>query len=136
MQRVVQSVLCLALKPYFDFYIGLCFFSKNLSNLLHTCTSFSKSLLRTEMRERAVIAQARLWSFFEHTGMRAVLETGGKVFPNTDRPRLVNNIFIYFSILNYESKIQTHCVVLFILFVWVIKFTFTVIAFLRIHCFL
>ena len=62
---------------------------------------------------------------------RAVLETEGTVFPNTDRPRPVNNIFIYFLILNYESKIQTHCVVLFILFVWVIKFAFTVIAFVR-----
>ena len=28
-----------------------------------------------------------------------------------------------------------HCVVLIILFVWVIKFAFTVIAFVRIHCF-
>ena len=27
---------------------------------------------------------------------RAVLETEGTVFPNTDRPRPVNNIFIYF----------------------------------------
>ena len=27
---------------------------------------------------------------------RAVLETSGTVFPNTDRPRPVNNIFIYF----------------------------------------
>ena len=28
---------------------------------------------------------------------RAVLKTEGTVFPNTDRPRLVNNIFIFFS---------------------------------------
>ena len=27
---------------------------------------------------------------------RAVLKTEGTVFPNTDRPRPVNNIFIYF----------------------------------------
>ena len=27
---------------------------------------------------------------------RAVLKTEGTVFPNTDRPRLVNNIFIFF----------------------------------------
>ena len=27
---------------------------------------------------------------------RAVVETEGTVFPNTDRPRPVNNIFIYF----------------------------------------
>ena len=27
---------------------------------------------------------------------RAVLETSGTVFPNTDRPMPVNNIFIYF----------------------------------------
>ena len=27
---------------------------------------------------------------------RAVLETEGTVFPSTDRPRPVNNIFIYF----------------------------------------
>ena len=27
---------------------------------------------------------------------RAVLKTSGTVFPNTDRPRPVNNIFIYF----------------------------------------
>ena len=67
--------------------------------------------------------------------LRAVLETEGTVFPNTERQRPVNNIFIYFQILNYESKIQTHCVVLFILFVWVIKFAFTLVAFVRIHCF-
>ena len=30
---------------------------------------------------------------------RAVLETEGTVFPNTDRPRPVNEIFIYFLIL-------------------------------------
>ena len=28
---------------------------------------------------------------------RAVLKTEGTVFPNTDQPRLVNNIFIFFS---------------------------------------
>ena len=39
----------------------------------------------------------------------------------------------FYLFLNYESKIQTHCVVLFSLFVWVIKFAFTV--FVRIHCF-
>ena len=27
---------------------------------------------------------------------RAILEIEGTVFPNTDRPRQVNNIFIYF----------------------------------------
>ena len=27
---------------------------------------------------------------------RAVLKTEGTVFPNTDRPKLVNNIFIFF----------------------------------------
>jgi len=31
-----------------------------------------------------------------HIGPRAVRKTEGTVFPNTDRPRLVNNIFIFF----------------------------------------
>ena len=30
-------------------------------------------------------------------GPRAVLKTEGTVFPNTDQPRLVNNIFIFFQ---------------------------------------
>ena len=30
-------------------------------------------------------------------GPRAVRKTEGTVFPNTDRPRLVNNIFTFFS---------------------------------------
>ena len=32
---------------------------------------------------------------------RAVLESKGTVFPNTDRPRPANNVFIFFSLENY-----------------------------------
>ena len=32
---------------------------------------------------------------------RAVLKTEGTVFPNTDRPRPANNVFIFFSLENY-----------------------------------
>jgi len=32
---------------------------------------------------------------------RAVLKTKGTVFPNTDRPRLANIVFIFFSLENY-----------------------------------
>ena len=32
---------------------------------------------------------------------RAVLKTSGTVFPNTDRPRPANNVFIFFSLENY-----------------------------------
>ena len=32
---------------------------------------------------------------------RAVLKTKGTVFPNTDRPRPANNVFIFFSLENY-----------------------------------
>ena len=31
----------------------------------------------------------------------AVLKTKGTVFPNTDRPRLANNVLIFFSLENY-----------------------------------
>jgi len=30
-----------------------------------------------------------------------VLNTRGKFFPNMDRPRLANNVFIFFSLENY-----------------------------------
>ena len=33
--------------------------------------------------------------------LRAVLKTEGTVFPNTDRPRPANNVFIFFSLENY-----------------------------------
>ena len=32
---------------------------------------------------------------------RTVLKTKGTVFPNTDRPRPANNVFIFFSLENY-----------------------------------
>ena len=32
---------------------------------------------------------------------RAVLKTKGTVFPNTDRPRPADNVFIFFSLENY-----------------------------------
>jgi len=32
---------------------------------------------------------------------RAVLKTEGTVFPNTDRLRLTNNVFIFFSLEKY-----------------------------------
>jgi len=32
---------------------------------------------------------------------RAVLGTNGAVFPNADRPRPANNVFIFFSLENY-----------------------------------
>jgi len=32
---------------------------------------------------------------------RAALKTKGTVFPNTDRPRPANNVFIFFSLENY-----------------------------------
>ena len=32
---------------------------------------------------------------------RAVFKTKGTVFPNTDRPRPANNVFIFFSLENY-----------------------------------
>ena len=38
---------------------------------------------------------------------RAVLETSGTVFPNTDRPRPVNNIYILNSPSPYESSFLT-----------------------------
>ena len=46
---------------------------------------------------------------------RVVLETEGTVFPNTDRPRSVNIIFIYFQLLflegrrNYYEKLEKSC---------------------------
>ena len=33
----------------------------------------------------------------------AVLETEGTVFPNTDRPRPVNNIYVFFGILDTDN---------------------------------
>ena len=33
--------------------------------------------------------------------LRAVLKTEGTVFPNMDRPRPANNMFIFFSLENY-----------------------------------
>ena len=33
--------------------------------------------------------------------LRAMLKTKGTVFPNTDRPRPANNMFIFFSLENY-----------------------------------
>ena len=39
-----------------------------------------------------------------HIGPRAVRKTEGTVFPNTDRPRLVNNIFIFFCNTQYLRK--------------------------------
>ena len=32
---------------------------------------------------------------------KTVLKTKGTVFPNTDRPRPANNVFIFFSLENY-----------------------------------
>ena len=32
---------------------------------------------------------------------RAILKTEGTVFPNTDRPRPVNNVFIFFPVVNW-----------------------------------
>ena len=32
---------------------------------------------------------------------QAVLKTSGTVFPNTDRPRQANNVFIFFSLENF-----------------------------------
>ena len=79
------------------------------SHLINICYSpAGRSVLGKTVPEVSSTARGRR--------PRAVLETEGTVFPNTDRPGPVNNIFIYFLILNYESKIQTHCVVLFILF--------------------
>ena len=45
---------------------------------------------------------------------QAVLETEGTVFPNTDRPRPVNNIFIYFLIL-FSTKTGK---VMFLFYTW------------------
>ena len=39
---------------------------------------------------------------------RAVLKTEGTVFPNTDRPRLANNVFIFFS--SEEYFVSSLCV--------------------------
>ena len=35
---------------------------------------------------------------------RAVLKTKGTVFPNTDRPKPANNVFIFFSLENYFTR--------------------------------
>ena len=35
---------------------------------------------------------------------RAMLKTKGTVFPNTDRPRPANNVFIFVSLENYFIK--------------------------------
>jgi len=34
-------------------------------------------------------------------GLEYVLKTEGTVFPNTDRPKPANNVFIFFSLENY-----------------------------------
>ena len=69
--------------------------------------SFSSPLLPTPMFfcVRPILARPEKRVCFSPTGNacyagyrrpRAVLKTEGTVFPNTDRPRLVNNIFIFF----------------------------------------
>ena len=56
---------------------------------------------------------------------KTVPETEGTVFPNTDRPRPVNNIFIYFYILfsegrkNHEEKLEKSCFCYCLFFVFV-----------------
>ena len=36
--------------------------------------------------------------------LRAVLKTKGTVFPYTDRPRPVNNVFIFFCLFEGETR--------------------------------
>ena len=70
-------------------------------------TGLGRSVLGETVPEVSSTAQGRR--------PRAVVETEGTVFPNTDQPRLVNNIFIYFLILvldgrgNYYEKLEKSC---------------------------
>ena len=58
-------------------------------DLIHICYSpAGRSVLGKTVPEVLDTARGRR--------PRAVLKTEGTVFPNTDRPRLVNNIFIFF----------------------------------------
>jgi len=73
---------------------------------------------------------------------RAMLKTEGTIFPNTDRPRRANNMFIFFCGKLQMYFIRNICVDFLmkqfhivrvrltfqIFLVWIIKFTFAMIA--------